>query len=154
MVLINEWKPKLVLLAETHVTDEVLSLYDVSDSELHIDHYRIEQCVTASRRTGGVMALVQEGINYKCRISECTQKFVWLLTIEVCAVTTYFFTVLYRSPQKENGRFVEYFAEHLEKMSDYDGVNVIFGDFNFDLLKPSFYGDKLLQKIYLKRFTL
>lgn len=99
------------------------------------------------------MALVQEGINYKVRISECVRSFVWLLTVEVLSNAKHFVTVLYHSPQKENARFVEYFGEHLDRVSDYGGTNLIFGDFNFDLLKPSFYSDKLLNKIYLKGFS-
>lgn len=38
-------------------------------------------------------------------------------------------------------------------MSLFGGVNIIVGDFNFDLLNNSFYGDKLLSTVYMNGFA-
>lgn len=148
LLLIRNWKPKVILMSETHVTD------DISESELKIEGYRIELCKSTNKRTGGVIALINNGIKYKMRNNECVQDSVWLLSIEVIAAESkYLLSVLYHSPQKENAQFVEYFSDYLERVSEYDGIIVIMGDFNFDLLKPNFYGTKLMEKVYLKGFT-
>lgn len=40
---------------------------DIDLKELRIDHYKVVQCVTHNKRTGGVMALVREGLSWRIR---------------------------------------------------------------------------------------
>ncbi|CAH0549695.1 unnamed protein product [Brassicogethes aeneus] len=64
------------------------------------------------------------------------------------------FTIwLYHPPQKENVKFINYFNNYLDQVSTHEGINIIVGDFNYDLTKYSFYGDKILRNIFSNGFT-
>jgi len=65
----------------------------------------------------------------------------------------YLCTVLYHPPQKEDVRFVEFFNNFLDRVSTFNGINLILGDFNFDILKHSFYGEKILDSVYSNSFV-
>lgn len=62
-------------------------------------------------------------------------------------------SVLYHPPNSENAKFVQYFDDFLDAASDFEGINIIVGVFNFDLLKPSHYGEKILRSTFLQGFT-
>lgn len=146
--LINQWRPKIVFLSETHVCAEVTL------RELDIEGYRIEKCTTDNRRTGGVMALIRKDVRCTLRSVECVQNFVWLLSVEFSNFgIKYLCTVLYHPPKKEDAQFLEFFVGYLDRVSAFDGIILIFGDFNLDLLKHSFYGDKILHSISSSGFT-
>jgi len=148
LLLINDWKPKLIFLSETHVSA------DVELVELNIRGYRVESCATSNRRTGGVMVFVRDDIKYKISTVQCESNYVWLLSIEFCLNRIkYLCTVMYHPPQTENAKFVDYFSNYLDSVSTFDGINIIVGDFNFDLLKPSFYGEKILSQVYVSGFS-
>lgn len=83
-----------------------------------MDGYNIEQCTTDNKRTGGVMALIRKGVQYTLSFVECVQN------------------------ECEDVRFVEFFNNFLDRVSTFNGINLILGDFNFDILKHLFYGEK------------
>lgn len=146
-LLIQQWKPNIVLLAETHVTSEI------EPKELHVDGYRLEKCVTLNRRTGGVLALIREGLSCRVLVNQSMEEFVWVLSVELNLMgTKCLISVLYHPPNKENARFLDYFDEFLDGISDFEGVNIVFGDFNYDLSKPTFYGDKIVRGIHRQGF--
>lgn len=148
LVLINEWKPIIIFVSETHVSD------DIENSELSVNGYKIEQCVTNNRRTGGVMALMRHDVKYKVKAIECVQNYVWMLAIEMfLSGIKYLCSVMYHPPNAENAQFVEYFSNYLDQVCECGEINIIMGDFNFDLLKYSFYGEKLLKSAYLNGFS-
>lgn len=148
MLLINDSRPLMIFLSETHVTD------DVELVELKVDGYGIEQCVSDNKRTGGVMALIRGDIKYKVNTVKCVSNYVWLLSVEFSVSRVkYLCTVLYHPPQNCNAQFVDFFNEYLDSVNEFSGINVIMGDFNFDISKPSFYGDKILSYIYSNGFS-
>lgn len=137
-----------MLLSETHVTS------DVDLCELNIDGYRMEQSISNNCRTGGVMAFIRSDICYKVKTLECVDNYVWILSVELClSRVKYLCFVLYHPPQKDDSRFVEYFTEYLGQVSDFGGTNIIVGDLNFDLMKNTFYGNKIMSNIYTSGFT-
>lgn len=104
MTLVNDWKPKMVFLSETHVSS------DMEPVELNIDGYCLKQCVTNNRRTGEVLVLIRIDVKYKVKTVKCIDNYVWILSVEVSiSRTRYLFSVLYHPPQTENARFVEYY---------------------------------------------
>lgn len=122
--------------------------------ELEIEGYRIEKCTTDNRRTGGVMAVIRKDVRCTLGSVECVQNFVCLLSVEFLNFgLKYLCTVLYHSPKKEDGKFLEFFDSYLDRVSEFDGIDLIFGDFNLDLLKQPFYSDKILHSISSSGFT-
>lgn len=145
--MIEQWKLSIVLLSETHVTVDV-------DLELHLDHYRIVQCFTHNKRTGGVMALIREGLSWQIRTNKSTDEYVWMLSLELTIHhIRYMMSALYHPPNRENAKFVQYFDDFWDGAGDFEGISIIVIDFNFDLLKPSHYNEKILRSIYLQVFT-
>lgn len=144
----NDWRPRILFLSESHVSD------DIEMVEMKINGYRVERCVTNNRRTGGVLAFIRDDVRYKLVTVECVDNYVWLLAIEISmSRIKYLCTVLYHPPQTENSKFVDYFNGYLDRVSVFGGVNIIMGDFNFDLSKPSFYGEKIINNVYLNGFS-
>lgn len=147
-MFVNDWRPKLIFLSETHVSG------DIEPAELNVKGYQMVNCLTNNRRTGGVMALIREDMKYKIRSTQCEQGYLWLLSVEVnIGRIKYLCSVIYHPPQAENAKFIDCFSEYLGSVSLFGGVNIIVGDFNFDLLKTSFYGDKLLSTVYMNGFA-
>lgn len=148
VLLINAWTPLIVLLSETHVSARI------ELCELNIDGYRLEQTTSNNSRTGGVMALVRCDIGFKIVSINCVDSYVWMLSLEFSfSGIKYLCSVLYHPPQRDDSKFLEWFREFLDQVSDFDGTNIIVGDFNFDLLKQTFYGDKIKNDIYTYGFT-
>lgn len=148
MVMIRDWRPRLVFLSEIHVTAEVERV------ELDVEGYCLEQCVRNNKRTGGLLVLVRNDIKYKVKSVQSIVNYVWYLSVEIyMSRVKYLFTVLYHPPQTENARFVDFFKGYLDEISAIGGVSIIMGDFNFDLMKETFYGEKLLSEIYSSGFS-
>ena len=144
LVLINDWRPKMLFLSESHVHADVESV------EVKIDGYRVERCDTENRRTGGVMAIIRNDVKCKLVSVECVGNYVWLLSVEVfMSGVRYLCTVLYHPPHTEDVKFVDYFNVYLDRVSAFRGFNILMGDFNFDLLKRSFYGEKIVNNVFL-----
>lgn len=135
-------------MAETHVCS------DITLRELHIDGYKIEQCMTNNKRTGGVMAIIRQDVKYLLVSEQYVENFVWLLSIELPEPgLKYRCTVLYHPPQKQDAQFIEFFESYIDGVSSFEGINVIVGDFNYDLLKHSYYGEKLINNVYSSGFA-
>lgn len=147
-VSVNVSKPKLLLLSKTHVCTEI------ELCELFIAGYQIEQCVTNNKRTGGVMALIRDDVKHCLKDVQCVQNYVRLLSLKLSFNRKKFiFTVLYHPPQCQNAAFLDFFNAYLDTAGLYAGIMVIVGDFNFDLSKPSFYGDKIVSSLYSNGFS-
>lgn len=65
----------------------------------------------------------------------------------------YLCSVLYHPPKKEDAKFMDFFNEYIDEISSFNGTNIIFGDFNFDLLGDTFYSNRINNIIYTKGFT-
>uniref|UniRef100_U5ENN7 Putative transposase n=1 Tax=Corethrella appendiculata TaxID=1370023 RepID=U5ENN7_9DIPT len=126
-IILEDCKPKLVFLTETHITA------DIDTDELHIDGYNIINCLSHSRHTGGILIYVQQ--NIRCKILTNVQyNNDWFLAISVikgdlkgnyCAI--------YHSPNSSDREFCDYFEENiLENFIDNEKLNIILGDFNIN----------------------
>lgn len=60
-LLLEKFKPKVLLLTETHITDEI------GDHEINISGYELVRCISDSRHTGGVIAYVINTTAYSIR---------------------------------------------------------------------------------------
>lgn len=59
VVLINESKPKVIILTETHITSEFL------DAEININGYKVLRCDSNSRHTGVLYYIREQSIECK-----------------------------------------------------------------------------------------
>lgn len=134
-ILINKEKPLIVLLSETHVTE------NINDSEIEIENYNLLRCDSHSRHTGGCVIYYKNELLVTEKSCETYNKIVWILSIEVNSKEkshsgTY--TVLYRSPNSVIPEFLEYFESWCERKLDLTKSNLICGDFNIDLYKSAY----------------
>lgn len=58
-----EQNPDIVMLSETHVTE------DIESSELNLSGYVRFNCDSSSRHTGGVIIFVKSGLQYEVKNS-------------------------------------------------------------------------------------
>jgi len=124
-------KPKILMLAETHVTDDILN------SEINIENYDLIRCNSNSRHTGGVVMYVDNKLKWKVLLNESFSK-TWILTIAVDDVDYGGrFTVLYKSPKEKINTFLEFLDKKLEILNDNEHKNIILGDINIDVRKKN-----------------
>lgn len=141
--LIVEWKPIVICLVETHVDSQI------SEKEIKIEGYQSEKCLTSNRRTGGILVYVKNGYNYKILRSDKIEPYLWTLSIELNILNNkYCVTSFYHPPQRNDSLFLEYFENYLEEIMEYDGNIYIGGDFNYDLLKDTYYSKKIKEMIH------
>lgn len=127
--LCKKKKPKILMLSETHVTD------DFKDAEINIEGYKIERCDSNSRHTGGVIMYINDEINYKVIYRQQKSR-TWILTIKTSnSLMNGTFSVVYKSPKEKINDFLSIIDEFCEEIIDDDDKNVIVGDFNIDVSK-------------------
>jgi len=124
-------KPKILMLSETHVTDDILN------SEINIDNYDLIRCNSNSRHTGGVVMYVDSKLKWKILINESCSK-TWMLTLSIDDVDYGGrFTVLYKSPKEKINTFLEFLDRKLEILNDNEHKNIILGDINIDVRRKN-----------------
>jgi len=136
--LINQQKPIIVCLAETHISD------DIGANELHILGYKYTSTNSQSRHTGGTIIYVKEEYNFKTIFNEAIHKNVWVTGIEmkINKQLTYIFTV-YHSPNSSHSDFLSKLEDILAEWAIKKGNLIVIGDFNINLAKDSYYSKKL-----------
>lgn len=141
--LLHHREPLFFCLSETHVDDSVI------DSEMFVDGYAVVNCLSHSRRTGGVTIFVLQNLNFTVKLNESINGMIWIVALETLFKNKkYLLTVLYHPPGTADNLFVDYLNQFLHSVVDYDGTLLIVGDFNFDLLKKTYYSDKISNMIY------
>lgn len=151
-VLVNEKKPMIIFLSETHITN------DINDSELKISGYKLVRCDSHSRHTGGVAIYVQEELSMNIISSQSYNNCTWILSIEIYCkqkLNSGIFSVLYRSPNSSIQYFTTIFEEFCEQFLDMSKINIICGDFNIDLKKNIYSKDiiKCIKELGLKQIV-
>lgn len=147
-LLINQKKPLLVLLSETHVTE------NINESEIQVLNYNLLRCDSHSRHTGGCVIYYKSELLVNQKSCETFNKSVWILSIEVNSkekTHSGTYTILYRSPNSVIPEFLVYFEEWCERNMDLTKTNLICNDFNIDLFKSA-YAKKM--KITIKELGM
>lgn len=142
-LLVAEWKPIILCLVETHVDS------NISLRELEISEYKIENCTTTNRRTGGVLIYVKKEYRYKVNLRQNMELYLWILSIEINIMNEkYLICAIYHPPQVNDNLFLEFFENYLENVINFTGTLLIVGDFNFDFKKDTFYSNKMKSMVY------
>lgn len=130
------------MLSETCLTEKI------NDSEVHIDGYNLLRMDSHSRFTGGVAIYIKDCVKFSVISSECYDKNVWMLAIQVSSVIkSGLYIVLYHSPNASHKLFIEYLNTWIEKNVNFCEFVMLVGDFNIDLLKNTTYSRKMKQVI-------
>lgn len=138
--LLKEEKPELLLLSETRITDEI------EDFEIACSNYVCLRCDSMSRYTGGVVIYIREDIKHTVICNRTYNENLWILSIKVKQkMVNTMFTVLYHSPSKSTADFINHFDTWCEEVVQLEIINYICGDFNIDLIKDSFYKEKIIK---------
>lgn len=144
-LLVQKSGPLFVCLTETHITDNIL------DCEFQLDGYRTEQCTTENSRTGGVILYISNRVKYENVKRLKQDNFLWLISIKFKLrnhATNYMLSVIYHPPKKEDSKFIKIFEDYLQELSEINGNQIILGDFNYDLLKDTYYANRIKDIIY------
>ena len=129
-------------MSETHVDD------GVNMKELHIENYKMENCVTQNRRTGGVLIYISKEYMYKTILKEIVENFIWILGIEIkIGKENFQIITIYHPPNTKDNLFTEYFEKLIENI-EFKGNLIITGDFNFDFQKETYYVKKIKRMLY------
>lgn len=101
-LIVNERKPKIVLLSETHLTEEI------SDDELQIANYQMYRTDSNSRHTGGVAIYLENQIQILNVEKSVVFMNLWLLAVKIkwndfCVVVA----CVYHSPNSCHSAFIE-----------------------------------------------
>lgn len=123
-LLVEEVRPKIVILSETHVT----SSHDVG--QFAITNYNQELCLSRSAHTGGIWIYIEEQLKYDV-VSNTVFGDNWFLAVEVKSGAIYgLFGGVYHSPSTSDVQFIKDFEILLNDVLIDEKTNVIVGDFN------------------------
>lgn len=73
----KEWKPEIVCLTETHITEEI------NDFEIDINNYNLVRCNTCNKRTGGVLTYIKKNIQFEEITNKSMEQIAWLSTVKL-----------------------------------------------------------------------
>lgn len=114
------------MLTETHVT-EPLGL-----EAFQVKGYRLVNCFSDSRHTGGVMMYVHVSLRFRLLMSEQNGR-NWFLAIEITGTKLPGrYGVLYHSPNESDSRFLKILEDSWLEFMDLSKLNILVGDFNMD----------------------
>ncbi len=140
-MLINELKPAVVCISETHITEEI------SEVEVEIPGYAHVTSNSNSRHTGGVIIYILQDLKYKILTNVSIDYEYWavVVCITLCG-KNYNIGCLYRSHQGRELKFIE-FVENL--LNTYQNLeSIFFGDMNIDFKdEVDCYSKKIRQTI-------
>lgn len=141
-MLINRTNPAVICLSETHITNTI------HKSELIIENYRLENCLSISRHTGGVSMYIREDLKYSRIIEEVLDYNYWIMGIKtVVGSKPYMLITVYHSPSSSHSKFIEAFEELVNRLDVGNSTLIIIGDFNVNIAVNTFYKTKLLECI-------
>lgn len=150
-ILIERKNPSIILLSETHLTENIES------KEVNIKNYRLIRCDSYSRHTGGVAMYIKRNIKFSIVFNESYIKNVWTLAIKINKRNIRgVVAVLYHSPNESDAVFMEYFNRWCEENLNSEVVNIIAGDFNINLLVNDSTSRKMIDIIHsngMKQFV-
>lgn len=126
-LLVHKKRPKLVMLAETHVTT------DIDLNEYSLRNYKICCCYSNSRHTGGVIMYIHDSIKYQ-EINNSVVGQNWFLAVKVAkGLKIGVYGLLYHSPNGSDNEFLNHLEQIcFENILKDTQVNLIAGDFNIN----------------------
>lgn len=129
-------KPAILICSETRVTDKLLK------NEFHIEQYKVIECFSQTRSTGGVMIYIKNDFKYKVITNKAIASMLWFLAVDVWnSDINGIYVVFYRSPSRDIN--VELALNSLDDLLNetinLNKLNVISGDLNIDLNKRNRY---------------
>lgn len=136
--VINQWKPAIICLVETRITD------DLEKHEIEINGYKAVHTLSHSRHTGGASIYVKENLRFKTIISEILDKNMWIIGINIC-INKQKYTILnlYHSPNSSDGDFLDKIEQIMIEYTEKPGTLIITGDFNINLARETTYSKRL-----------
>lgn len=141
-MVVASYKPKIVSLSETHLTE------DIQSSELVIKGYKLECCFSTSRHTGGVSIYVKNGVKFKKIINEVLILNSWILGLKVIINNKpYSILTLYHSPNASHSEFIDHFKNTMDNYDFGNSTVVVLGDFNINMAVNNFYKNRLISSI-------
>lgn len=134
---INQYKPTVICLSETHITN------DFTETEINIDGYNTVHNYSKSSHTGGTIIYIKENLKYKETVNIDYNMNMWISGIEITIERQkYYIYSLYHSPGASDAKFLEDLDELFENIK-LDGIFILLGDFNIDLASNAFYANKM-----------
>ena len=121
----NEKKPHILCLSETHITNDIL------ENEIQIDGYNAVRCDSNSRHTGGVILYIREGIKFN-KIATVAYDKTWFATISIEDANLQI-TVVYKSPAQKPNDFFNFLEQYISKYLDYSAHQIMVGDININV---------------------
>lgn len=133
-ILIEDYSPCLLLLAETWLTNEI------SAGESSFKGYNTIRCDSESRHTGGVAIMVKNGIKYSEIYNRAFDRNTWILSIKITkGLPPGVYTVVYHSPSSSDSDFLHFFESWYEDTICEQDLSLTAGDMNIDMLKEYTY---------------
>lgn len=121
---------------------------EIDDFEIKCCNYICLRCDSTSRFTGGVAIYIGEDVKHIIKCNKNYQENMWIISIQVKQKQMKgIFSVLYHSPSRSAADFIHILDDWCEEFIEIDQTNMLCGDFNIDLLKESFYKDKILKTL-------
>lgn len=125
--LIEQWKPVIVCLTETHITQEI------NEKERHIEGYKHFSCDSTSRHTGGSIIFIKSEIKAKQISTVVIDTNLWMIGIEA-SIDSFKYNILclYHSPNASHTVFLQKLEDVLQNILSQEGYLILIGDFNIN----------------------
>ena len=108
--IVNSWKPFVICLSETHVTDQIL------DHEIHLPGYYFIDTLSHSRHTGGTIIYIKEELVSKTLLTVAHLNNVWITGVEIIKNSQKLLVFcIYHSPTSSDADFLSYMEDFLEE---------------------------------------
>lgn len=134
--------PVLICLSETHITEDILP------SEVEIDGYVSESCLSLSRHTGGVSIYIKSSFKYSKVCEEVINKNCWIVGVKVIINNKSIIVLtIYHSPNASHIDFLRKLESTIDEIFIGGSELIVIGDYNIDMAVKSFYTVKLEQVI-------
>lgn len=141
-VSLGETNSPIVLLSETHLTEEI------SDECVSIDSYKMYRTDSTSRHTGGVVIYIKNEITVVDAERIIEHMNTWLIAVKI-KHQNFSATIacVYHSPNSCHRTFVERLNAWLQEKVEADEKILLFGDMNIDWLTNSANKNRLHNSI-------
>lgn len=136
--IICQWKPIVICISETHVTEEF------HNNEVNIKEYNTIITYSTSKHTGGTIIYVKKEYKYKEILNETIYMNMWLSGIELNIKNCKYDVLnVYHSPSSSDANFLGRLEEILEEYSTKTDILILVGDFNINIAKNTYYSNRL-----------
>lgn len=142
-VVTSEIKPKIILVSETHLTE------DISDNEIQIDNFQVYRTDSSSRHTGGVAIYVDESLQVLNIKKIVIFMNVWLLEIKLkLKEWSAVIACVYHSPNSCHNSFIEKLDDWLQSKNEKNEKVILLGDININWCANTLAKRKIYDCIY------